>query len=56
MSESVFCHACMTTTNAEARYSNAGDRVCPACESDFIELTQVPAAAEPPQVRRDAIL
>ena len=50
MSESVFCHACMATTSSEARYSNAGDRVCPACESDFIELTQAPPVVEQPQV------
>lgn len=43
MPESVFCHACMVTTTSEAQYSNAGDRVCPACESDFVEITEVPA-------------
>ena len=46
MPESVFCHACMTTSTSEAQYSNAGDRVCPACDSDFIEITEVPA--QPP--------
>lgn len=51
MSESVFCHACMATTTTEARYSNAGDRICPACESDFIELTQALPAAQPSEVR-----
>lgn len=40
----------MATTSSEARYSNAGDRVCPACESDFIELTQAPPVVEQPQV------
>lgn len=43
MPESVFCHGCMATTTSEAQYSNAGDRVCPACESDFIEISEVPA-------------
>jgi len=46
------CHdACMATTSSEARYSNAGDRVCPACESDFVEITEVPATQRQPVVR-----
>ena len=32
----------MATTTSEEHYSNAGDRVCPECESDFIEITEVP--------------
>ncbi|DBB02018.1 TPA: hypothetical protein ACH3X1_000600 [Trebouxia sp. C0004] len=48
MPESVYCHACTVTTSSEARYSNAGDRVCPSCESDFVEITEVPAAQTQP--------
>lgn len=52
MPESVFCHGCSTTTTTEAQYSNAGDRVCPQCESDFIELVETPSADEQPQVAK----
>lgn len=56
MPESVYCHACTATTTSEARYSNAGDRVCPACESDFVEVTETAAAQAQPTVRKPVYL
>ena len=37
--QSLYCHACGRLTQEAPEYNEEGDRICPACSSDFIEMT-----------------
>lgn len=40
--ESLFCHACQRSSGeSEPTYNNQGERVCPLCQSDFVEVQEV---------------
>ena len=49
MATKVICYACASSfgEGTPARHSAAGDRVCPACGSDFIEVADVPPLPPP---------